>query len=274
MDTLDPRRPAAADLDPLTVRDDVAIEAIDAAAWNAIAGGTPLVSHAFLTALHATRCAAPATGWTPRYLTAWRGERARGRVAALREDPFLRRVRVRLGLGRCLSPLRPPLLSEARRSGPVHACAGPAAPRLRRSDTRRVDRRRARENAALATRRRDVLVAARAVPDRARGPDPRGGRHARPPRAAVPLGQSGLPRFRRFSRDVQSRQAKEGEPGTAQGRLPPASNSRARSAARSRAPIGHTSTAATRTPTASTGRRRTCRSSSSSASARRCRTTC
>ena len=70
MDTLDPLRRAA--VDAPTVRDDVAIEAIDAASWDAIAGGTPLVSHAFLTALHATRCAAPATGWTPRYLTAWR----------------------------------------------------------------------------------------------------------------------------------------------------------------------------------------------------------
>ncbi len=73
MDTIDPRRPAASDARPITVRDDVAIEAIEASAWNAIAGGTPLVSHAFLTTLHTTRCAAPATGWTPRYLTAWRG---------------------------------------------------------------------------------------------------------------------------------------------------------------------------------------------------------
>jgi uncharacterized protein len=72
MDTLDPRHVAKADAGPLTVRDDVAIEAIDPATWDAIAGGTPLLSHAFLTALHATRCAAPATGWTPRYLTAWR----------------------------------------------------------------------------------------------------------------------------------------------------------------------------------------------------------
>jgi hypothetical protein len=56
-----------------TVRDDVAIEAIAAAEWDALAGGKPLVSHAFLCALHATGCASAATGWTPRYLTAWRG---------------------------------------------------------------------------------------------------------------------------------------------------------------------------------------------------------
>ena len=78
MDTLDPRGPGAAKAEPLVVRDDVPIEAIDACAWNAIAGGTPLVSHAFLTALHATRCAVPATGWTARYLSAWRGPRLVG----------------------------------------------------------------------------------------------------------------------------------------------------------------------------------------------------
>ena len=73
MATPDPHPAPNAPVDRPIVRDDVAIEAIDATAWNAIAGGTPLVSHAFLTALHATRCAAPPTGWTPRYLTAWRG---------------------------------------------------------------------------------------------------------------------------------------------------------------------------------------------------------
>jgi predicted N-acyltransferase len=78
MDTIDPENPDNADVAPLVVRDDVPIEAIDALSWNAIAGGTPLLSHAFLAALHATRCASPATGWTPRYLTAWRGNRLAG----------------------------------------------------------------------------------------------------------------------------------------------------------------------------------------------------
>lgn len=54
------------------IRDDVALEAIPAAAWDALAGGQPFVSHAFLCALHATGCASPRTGWAPRYLTAWR----------------------------------------------------------------------------------------------------------------------------------------------------------------------------------------------------------
>ena len=53
------------------IRDAVALAAIPAAAWDALAGGQPFVSHAFLSALHATGCATPHTGWTPRYLTAW-----------------------------------------------------------------------------------------------------------------------------------------------------------------------------------------------------------
>ena len=53
------------------VRDDVALDSIAPAAWDALAGGQPFVSHAFLSALHASGCAAPRTGWTPRYLTAW-----------------------------------------------------------------------------------------------------------------------------------------------------------------------------------------------------------
>ena len=36
--------------------------------------GQPLLSHAFLSALESTDCAAPATGWTPRFLTAWQGD--------------------------------------------------------------------------------------------------------------------------------------------------------------------------------------------------------
>lgn len=55
-----------------TVRDDVPIEAVDAAKWDALCAGAPLLSHAFFTALHATGCASTATGWQPRFLTAWR----------------------------------------------------------------------------------------------------------------------------------------------------------------------------------------------------------
>ena len=48
------------------------LSGIPAPAWDALVGDRPLLSHAFLHALHETRCAAPETGWTPRYLTAWR----------------------------------------------------------------------------------------------------------------------------------------------------------------------------------------------------------
>ena len=111
----------------VTVRDDVGIEAIRAADWDALAGGSPLVSHAFLRALHESGCASSASGWTPCYLTAWREGDARRRDAALRQGALLRRVRLRLGVGRCLSPLRPALLSEARRGDSFHAGGGPAA---------------------------------------------------------------------------------------------------------------------------------------------------
>jgi predicted N-acyltransferase len=71
---MDAERPSLADTSiaaPVIVRDDVGIEAIAAADWNALSGGTPLVSHAFLRAAR-TGCASGATGWTPCYLSAWR----------------------------------------------------------------------------------------------------------------------------------------------------------------------------------------------------------
>jgi predicted N-acyltransferase len=57
----------------LVVRDDVDVTSIPAPAWDALAPGQPLLSQAFLSALHATGCAAPASGWRPCYATAWRG---------------------------------------------------------------------------------------------------------------------------------------------------------------------------------------------------------
>ncbi|OWT70317.1 MULTISPECIES: GNAT family N-acetyltransferase [unclassified Achromobacter] len=41
---------------------------VDPAQWDALAGPQPFLSHAFLSALHDTGCAAPATGWVPYYL--------------------------------------------------------------------------------------------------------------------------------------------------------------------------------------------------------------
>ena len=50
--------------------------AVDGAAWNTLlaaqAHPTPFMRHEYLAALHTSGCAAPATGWTPRFMTLWR----------------------------------------------------------------------------------------------------------------------------------------------------------------------------------------------------------
>ncbi len=53
------------------VRDDVPLEAIAADAWDAVAGGHPFLTHAFLSALHETGCASRESGWRPCFMTAW-----------------------------------------------------------------------------------------------------------------------------------------------------------------------------------------------------------
>ena len=62
----------------IVLREDLALERVDAATWDALADHRPLVSHAFLRAMHETGCASRATGWEPRYLGAYRGERLVG----------------------------------------------------------------------------------------------------------------------------------------------------------------------------------------------------
>src|SRR5689334_13603400 len=44
------------------------LAALDPRQWDALVAGQPLLSHAFLHALHETGCASPSTGWAPRYL--------------------------------------------------------------------------------------------------------------------------------------------------------------------------------------------------------------
>ena len=61
---------------PVDVVDTLA--GISPAEWNALAGGDPFLSHEFLSALHETGCACPATGWTPQFLLLKRD----GRLAA------------------------------------------------------------------------------------------------------------------------------------------------------------------------------------------------
>jgi predicted N-acyltransferase len=63
---------------PLVLHENLALDRIDARAWDALAPGQPLLSHAFLAALHDTGCASRATGWQPRYLGAWKGDRLVG----------------------------------------------------------------------------------------------------------------------------------------------------------------------------------------------------
>ena len=48
------------------------------AEWDALVGGQPLLSHAFLHALHETGCASEETGWRPRYIVGY----DHGRVVA------------------------------------------------------------------------------------------------------------------------------------------------------------------------------------------------
>ncbi len=51
---------------------------IPAAQWNALADGVPFLRHEFLAALHETGCASARTGWAPRFLTLWDGDRLAG----------------------------------------------------------------------------------------------------------------------------------------------------------------------------------------------------
>ncbi|CAG0983189.1 hypothetical protein BURK1_01854 [Burkholderiales bacterium] len=60
------------------VRDDVPLAAIPPADWDALARGQPFLRHAFLSALHDSGRASPATGWTPRFLSAWHGRTLAG----------------------------------------------------------------------------------------------------------------------------------------------------------------------------------------------------
>ena len=51
---------------------------VPAEQWNALAGDQPFLRHEFLTALHETGCASARTGWAPRFLTLWGGNRLVG----------------------------------------------------------------------------------------------------------------------------------------------------------------------------------------------------
>lgn len=54
------------------------LDTIDAADWDALAGDSPFLAHAFLRALRDSGCAVPETGWQARFLTLWRDGRLAG----------------------------------------------------------------------------------------------------------------------------------------------------------------------------------------------------
>ncbi|HUP29311.1 MAG TPA: GNAT family N-acetyltransferase [Usitatibacter sp.] len=56
------------------------LDGIDPARWDALAGGNPTLSHAFLDSLHRSGCAAAKSGWVPQYLSLWDGARLAGAV--------------------------------------------------------------------------------------------------------------------------------------------------------------------------------------------------
>jgi uncharacterized protein len=62
----------------IVVHENLVLDRIDAVHWNTLAHRQPLLSHAFLSALHDTGCATRSTGWQPRYLGAWSGDRLVG----------------------------------------------------------------------------------------------------------------------------------------------------------------------------------------------------
>lgn len=63
---------------------------LDGAAWNALLAAqdapTPFMRHEYLAAMHDSGSATPKTGWTPRFLTAWRGKDLRGACALYLKD--------------------------------------------------------------------------------------------------------------------------------------------------------------------------------------------
>ena len=266
-----PARSSAVARGRLRLRDDVPLAAIPAAAWDALAAGQPLLSHAFLTALHDTGCASAATGWPPRYLTAWDGDALVGALPLYAKthsygeyvfdwawaDAYRRHGR----------RYYPKLVAAI----PFTPATGRAAARAGRRRRARGAARRTRAAARAAARSRRCTCSSRptteAAPVRSAG-------HDDPPRRPVPLGQSRLPRLRRLPRGVQPRQAQEGEAGAAQARRG-GRHLRAQDRARDlRRRLGVLPPLLRAAPTTRTARRRTSRSTSSSASARRCRSTC
>ena len=66
----------------LRIRVAASLSGIDALAWDALAGGNPFVSHAYLSALLETGCASARTGWQPQFLVLERDDAGAARRLA------------------------------------------------------------------------------------------------------------------------------------------------------------------------------------------------
>ena len=63
---------------------------VDAVQWNALLelqdSATPFMRHEYLAAMHESRSAVPSTGWTPRFVTLWRGDELHAACALYLKD--------------------------------------------------------------------------------------------------------------------------------------------------------------------------------------------
>ena len=135
-----------------------------------------------------------------------------GRLRDVSEEPLVRRIRVRLGLGRCVSPARSALLPEGAGSGAIHSgsrrpAAGARCPRA------------ALVAASVAGRLQAIrgVVVPPAVSERRGRRRLLGRRDAGAPRRAVSFQQSRLRRFRRVSSQFIAGKTQENPAGAPQG---------------------------------------------------------
>ena len=173
---------------------------IAAASWNALVGDHPLLSHAFLHALHETGCASPRSGWAPRY--------------------YIAVARRRSWSGRCRSTRRRTPTANTSSTGPGPTPTGATAAATTRSCCRRSRSRRRPGPRLLAAdaahaprlleaalglwRRARSVVAARAVPaDEDEALELRSARACCCATACSSTGATRLPRLRRLPVDLR-----------------------------------------------------------------------
>ncbi len=84
------RRPVKSDSNDYVIRVLDAPAKVDAHAWNALLAAqphdSPFMRHEYLAAMHESRSAIPKTGWTPRFMTLWRGDELHAACALYRKS--------------------------------------------------------------------------------------------------------------------------------------------------------------------------------------------